>query len=186
MDDIKALLQHAETKAVLGCDDTSCLVEIGSALGATHLLVPSLGEFGGQYIVTTKFLDVSAARVLHRKVYYVANTEQALLDGVRRSVRELAAALGWDSEKGIDAEAGGSDDALLYGGIGLASAGALAAVGLGAGAVVFDGRVGAADASWDDRAGAALTVVLMSVGSVLGVAAAAGGGTMIALAMGGE
>lgn len=184
--DVTALLGLEEQRQLATCDETSCLIEIGSALGATHLLVPSLGEFGGQYIVTTKFLDVSAAKVLHRKVYYVDNSEQALLAGVRESVRELAQAQGWGSAESLGADSGVSDDALLYGGIGVAGVGALAAIGLGVGAAVFDERVGAAEASWDDRAGAAMTVVLMSVGSAAGVAAAVGGGAMIALAVSGE
>ena len=99
----------AAVKAHMLMDSGARLLRILHELGATHLLVPSLGEFGDQFIVTTKFIDVSAAKVLHRKVYYVDNTEQALLEGVRKSVRELATSQGWATTEppGAGASGGG-------------------------------------------------------------------------------
>jgi len=93
--DVQALLGLEQQKQLIDCDDTACLVEIGNALGASHLMVPSLGKFGGKFIITSKFLNVIDATVLHRKILYVAATEEALLEGVRQITVDLTESQGW-------------------------------------------------------------------------------------------
>ncbi len=196
--DVTATLGFEQTKQLSGCDETSCLVEIGNALGASHIIVPSLGKFGEQFIVSTKFLDVQTAKVLHRKVLYVEGKESGALSGVRQSVLELATAMGWqasgttvgqagDTEKPATADDGGGDmNPLLLAGAAVAGVGALTAVGLGIGALVIDADVGDTGASWAERESAAGTVLALGIGSGVGLLALIGGGALAGVALAGE
>lgn len=93
--DVQTLISHDKQTVSLGCDDTGCLVEIGQALGASHLLQLSLGLIGDKYVINSKFLLVSEATVPYRNVRYVVAKEDALLEGVRAVVADLARARAW-------------------------------------------------------------------------------------------
>lgn len=63
--DIQAMLSLEKQKQLLGCaEDVACMAEIGGALGAERLLVPSVTKLGGTYLVHLKLIDVKKARVL--------------------------------------------------------------------------------------------------------------------------
>ena len=47
---------------MLGCDDSSCLIEIGHALGASHIFSTSIGRIGGRIVVNGTLLDVAFGR----------------------------------------------------------------------------------------------------------------------------
>jgi hypothetical protein len=46
MEEIKRMLEHEQQKIMMGCDDTSCLAEVGGALGVELLLA---GDPPGKY-----------------------------------------------------------------------------------------------------------------------------------------
>jgi len=194
--DVQAVLGFEQQKQLASCDQTACLVEIGNALGASHVLVSSLGMFGRQFIISSKFLDVRDASVLWRKVIYTAATEEALLEGVRQMVRDLVHGQGWDADAGPAVVAGsptasptvsgapgkGLSPLLLVGG-GVGAVGLLATLGFGVGALLFDGQVGAADASWDKRNQAGQLEAGMLIGAGLGAVALVGGGVAAGIGM---
>jgi hypothetical protein len=196
--DVQAVLGFEQQKQLASCDQTSCLVEIGNALGASHVVVSSLGMFGKQFIISSKFLDVRDASVLWRKVIYTAATEEALLGGVRQMTRDLVAAQGWSqgadasaatAAAGASAVTGGAGAGIrplvLVGG-GVGAVGLLAAVGFGVGALLFDSQVGAADATWEKRDQAAQLEAGMLAGAGLGGLALIGGGIAAGIGMVGE
>lgn len=197
--DVEAMIGLVETRSTLGCDDTQCLVEIGQALGASHLIVPALGVLGGQFVINFKFINVKNARVLFRKVFYVDADERALLAGIQQMVQELAAAQGWI--EGVETSANFSQSAAapapraagqegaalpLWGGAALAGAGVIGAVGFGFGTLYSYSEVTRDTISARDLRNAGWLGLGMSGGTALSVLAAAGGATLVALSLSGE
>lgn len=91
-DDIQALLQMQEQKEQLGCDDMSCLAEVGGALGVEKLVVGSVGKLAGSYIVSLRLITVNAARVDNRVTESFTGPEDQLIRAVRHAGRRLMAA----------------------------------------------------------------------------------------------
>jgi hypothetical protein len=92
--DIDSLLGLERKKQLLGCDDdTSCLTEIGGALGVDRALTGTLSRVGDSVLVNLTLLDVPAARVVGRVGRRVV-TDGALdhvLDAIGPLLEELAA-----------------------------------------------------------------------------------------------
>lgn len=88
--DIKAMLDNEAAKAVVDCEGTTCLAELGDALGARRLLHSSLGRIGGQYVINLKLIDVETSSVTSRVTRQVgADDEAALIQAIREGVAEL-------------------------------------------------------------------------------------------------
>lgn len=95
--DIASMIGFDQQKKVLGCaDDSSCLAEIGGALGVDQVLVGSLGRLGALYRVDLKLVDAKKARVLARFGESVEGSEEKLVATVQRGVRALLAPLTGD------------------------------------------------------------------------------------------
>lgn len=56
--DVRALLSHEQQIQALGCNDSSCIAELGGALGVPLLVAPSLGAAGGKLILNVKVIAV--------------------------------------------------------------------------------------------------------------------------------
>jgi hypothetical protein len=65
-DDINAMLGFERTKQAVGCDDATCIAEIGGALGVDYLAIGKIAIVDETPFVTLKLIDVSKARVLAR------------------------------------------------------------------------------------------------------------------------
>lgn len=74
--DLQALLGFERQKQIMGCTDTSCLAEIGGAMGVDYLLFAEVGEVAGWWLLTTALLDISRATSLQR----VTKTAKTLAD----------------------------------------------------------------------------------------------------------
>lgn len=55
--DIKTMLGMAKAKEALGCDDESCLAEIGGALGVEYVVAGNLSLMGKTYLLNLKVID---------------------------------------------------------------------------------------------------------------------------------
>ena len=86
--DIVAMLSMEEQKQALGCDDDSCLAQLGGALGVPFLFSADVGALGGRLVLNLKILQVDEARVAERTTQMFAD-EAALLDGVNTAVDQL-------------------------------------------------------------------------------------------------
>ncbi len=84
--DMQAMLDLEQQKTALGCDEDSCLAQLGGALGVPYLLTASLGKLGSSFVVTIKIIEVDAAEV---KVRAVENAAQE--DHLRPVVTYLVA-----------------------------------------------------------------------------------------------
>ena len=57
MNDVSALLGVERSRQMMGCGDSSCLAEIGGALGADRVVHGNLGRVGGSLVVNLSALD---------------------------------------------------------------------------------------------------------------------------------
>ena len=86
-EDMNAVLKEVAFQQSGACDDTSCIVEMGNALGLEKMIAGSIGKLGERYSVTIKLVDIAAAR-----------NEALITEYYRGGVEELpefVAALAW-------------------------------------------------------------------------------------------
>jgi hypothetical protein len=64
--DVTSLINFQEEKTKLGqrCQDSTCLAEIGGAMGAREMVTGSLSILGSDYLLVLRRLDVAHAKVL--------------------------------------------------------------------------------------------------------------------------
>jgi TolB-like protein len=83
-DEIKTMLRYESEKQVLQCkDDTSCLVEIGGALGVDFLVSGSIGKLGDTYVLSLKLMDINEAKVVQRVAESFKGAEAHLPQALR-------------------------------------------------------------------------------------------------------
>jgi len=194
--DVSALLGHEQQKQMLGCDDQSCLVEIGNALGASHLLSLTMGRIGQKFIINTTLLDVASTDAVFRDTVYLGETEEELLQGVATLSDRLALAQGWqgaviaaqrDSRSASEVDSAEVKDAgeispLLWIGTGVAGVGLLAAGGFGIATFLINDHV-AQNRETEDTSGASTAGLGTIIGTGLGGVAVAAGAILAGLAL---
>jgi len=88
-DEISAMLSLEEQKMALACDDSSCMAEIGGALGVDELIRVSLGTLGDQMVISMSRILVAEAAILGRSTIQVENNENNYNQGFARAVAEI-------------------------------------------------------------------------------------------------
>ena len=89
-DDIKAMLDLEADKQLLGCaDDTSCLAEIGAALGVQYLVAGHVGRIAETYLVSLRLIDPNTVSVVNRITESFVGPEDQLVGAVRFGARDL-------------------------------------------------------------------------------------------------
>jgi hypothetical protein len=91
--DVRALISYDREKQLLGCTDSSCLTEIGGALGVDYILSSEVSEVGGVLLVSMTLIDVGQSRA-EARVVKRANREKDLVDVTSAAVREALARIG--------------------------------------------------------------------------------------------
>ena len=89
MSDVKAMVGFDKIKDVMGCDDVSCAVQLGGALGVRYIVAGSVTSLEGDIIITLKMLDVQAAVVLDRATADARNNPHNYPDLIARAVAQL-------------------------------------------------------------------------------------------------
>ncbi|MGC4122121.1 MAG: hypothetical protein QM765_47585 [Myxococcales bacterium] len=90
--DLSALIGFERQKQMLGCTESSCLSEVGGALGVEYLLSTQVSEVGGVWLLTTTLLDVLRSVSLKR-VSLKTEQVRSLVDLAQQATREALAAL---------------------------------------------------------------------------------------------
>jgi len=91
--DIGALLGFERQKKMLGCgEDSSCLAEIGGALGAEYVLSTQVGQIGSRFHLSLQLLDARKGSVVARVSTFSETTEDALAATAERAVAQALAA----------------------------------------------------------------------------------------------
>jgi TolB-like protein len=83
--DLDKMLFWETNKTLKGCTESSCLVQIAGAMGASYYIEGSIGIVGGQMVITLKFMDALRAVVLARTTRTINNDESILV----RNMREM-------------------------------------------------------------------------------------------------
>lgn len=92
--DITAMLGFEKQKKVLGCsEDSSCLAEIGGALGVDFMLTGQVGQIGSRYRVSLLVVDTKKARVLARSAQFSDQNEDALVRAAETALHEVLVGL---------------------------------------------------------------------------------------------
>jgi len=89
MADIRAMLSLEQEKQLLGCDDASCIAEIGGALGVDRIVSGNIGKVGGTFVMQLKLINIKTAEVIRRVDRTVSGSEERLLSVARALAVEL-------------------------------------------------------------------------------------------------
>ena len=88
--DVSAMIGFEKQKQMLGCsDDSSCLAEIGGALGVDFVLSGQVGQIGSRYHLSFQLLDARRARVVARAARFSDRDDDALAAAAQGAVKEL-------------------------------------------------------------------------------------------------
>jgi hypothetical protein len=88
--DITSMIGFEKQKQLLGCtDNTSCLSEIGGALGVTFMVSGQVGKIGTRYHITLSLVDPTKAKVVAREARFSEQTEDALVETAQSMVKAL-------------------------------------------------------------------------------------------------
>jgi hypothetical protein len=93
-EDINALLGFEKTKSAVGCDDASCVAEIGNALGVDYLAAGSVAALEGSVVLTLKLIDVKRTKVLARVNKMAEDGPKGLPRLIGEAVSDLVAQSG--------------------------------------------------------------------------------------------
>ncbi len=80
-EEIRSMIGMAAEKQKLGCQEVSCLAEIGGALGAERMVTGTLGRLGETYLFAVQLIDVAHARVVRSGSATVSAKHDDLLFG---------------------------------------------------------------------------------------------------------
>jgi hypothetical protein len=89
-DQIRSLFALQKQRQLLGCEDASCLAELGGDLGAKELLTGTLTRVGDSYLLTLRRVDLRRAQVTRDASERVPVSKEAqLLTAVDHLTRNL-------------------------------------------------------------------------------------------------
>ena len=87
--DIRAMFQLEERRQILGCDDESCVAEVGGALGVHWIVIGNIGLFGQTYLMNLKLLDARKVKLISAVSRKAKGAQDELVDMLPGMVREL-------------------------------------------------------------------------------------------------
>jgi hypothetical protein len=87
--DIRAMFQLEERRQILGCNDESCVAEVGGALGVRWIVIGNIGLFGQTYLMNLKLLDAQKVKLISAVSRKAKGSQDELVDLLPGIVREL-------------------------------------------------------------------------------------------------
>jgi hypothetical protein len=87
--DIETMLNLEAQEQLMGCDDTSCLAEIGGALGISYLVSATVSNLEGTYVLAIRMLDTTRAEVVGSEAERFRGPSDELLAGVGFVLRRM-------------------------------------------------------------------------------------------------
>jgi TolB-like protein len=87
--DIRTALDIETQKNLVGCNDESCIAEIGGALGVRWVIVGNISKFGDKFLLNLKIMDAEKIRVVKGVSQKVEGGEGELLDALSIAAKEL-------------------------------------------------------------------------------------------------
>lgn len=90
-DEIRSLLSFEAEQQLLGCNDDSCMADLGNALGVDFLVVGSISKVGESTLVSLKQIDLATIKVQRRLTDTSAGTDDEIVQFIAWMARRLAA-----------------------------------------------------------------------------------------------
>jgi hypothetical protein len=87
-EEVGAIDEEVKRQLSGGCNEASCIAELGGALGAKYMITGSLDRLGKRYIITLKLIDIEQVRAIST----VASQErsiEAFADSLPLTIRQL-------------------------------------------------------------------------------------------------
>jgi hypothetical protein len=113
--EIRSMLGLEKSKQALGCEDDSCMAEIGGALGVDELISGKIGKVGRTIVIELRRNDVRASKTLTSSVRTVRGEEDAVLTGLQEMAGELYPGTRSDAVKAVRQERSGWEPGFLAG-----------------------------------------------------------------------
>lgn len=88
-DEIKSMLSFEQDKQLLGCDDASCLTEIGGALGVGYIVSGNVGKMENTFLLHLKLINIREASIENRVAESFQGGEGQLVGAARFAARKL-------------------------------------------------------------------------------------------------
>jgi len=86
---IRDMIGFEREKKLLGCTESSCLAEIGGALGVDYLLTGQLGKIGSRYRLDLTLINQSKSRIAASRGDFLPDEEDALANASVMMVNDL-------------------------------------------------------------------------------------------------
>lgn len=188
--DMQAMAQIDASKASMGCEESSCLAEIASALGARYVIYGRVGRLDDVILLQLSLFDASVGKPVARQETQGTQLKE-LSANLPRLMNDLLRPLGGPAvtaaavvETPASVEPAAQPlSALALAGGGVAAVGVVGAVALGAWALGLDGDLGASETSLEKKQFAYDWGWLIAGGAIAGVVVAAGGAGMAAVGL---
>jgi len=87
--DVATMLGFERQKDLVGCDDSSCLAELGGALGVDRIIASHVGKLGTSFIVQIKLINIVEQRPEKRIYETVKGDEDVLIQTIKECVKKL-------------------------------------------------------------------------------------------------
>jgi len=97
-EDIRALIGFERQRTALGCEEASCLAEIGGALGVDFIITTEVSKIGDEWVLALSMVDIKKAQATNRTAARVRRAE-LLVDHTISGVKELFFELNVDTNK---------------------------------------------------------------------------------------
>lgn len=177
-EDLRAAVSIEAESRALGCDSTSCLAEVGAAMGARFIVHASVATVGGARAVYLNLFDTERNEAVAREVVEAA-TDAQLLASVRVGAARIRERIGGRSEPGQELPGEPLDMLVVAGGV-TASAGIVGVVVGGAVALGQLSTVNDLDgATVADRQSAQGTGAVATIITGISMAVVAGGAGLL-------
>jgi TolB-like protein len=111
--DIKSMIDLESNKISLGCNDDSCLAEIGGALGVNWVVIGNVSKFGQSYLLNLKMIDVRNAVVAASISKKIDQGQEALIDRLVPAIHKMFDL--WEKKYNIEGHANSSSIGLTTG-----------------------------------------------------------------------
>ena len=183
--DMQAMAQIDATKASMGCDEASCLLEMASALGARYVIYGRVGRLDDVILLQISLFDASVGKPISRQEAQGSQLKE-LSEKLPRTLNDLLAPLGGAAiTEAAVVETPPSEPLpmlVLVGG-GVAAVGVVTAGALGAWALGLDGDLASSDASLKQKQFAFDYGWMIATGAITGVVLAAGGAAVTTIGL---
>ncbi len=105
--DIQTILKGEQTRQKCGMEDTSCITEIGAALGVTEAVSGDIGKIGDFWMLNLRRINVRSAEVIGRSSRNAEGSVNDLIRSLPEAVAELFGIQITETTKTIDTSVSG-------------------------------------------------------------------------------